>query len=241
MLEARSAAEFAGLIGEGGFDFLDFGCSRGGSIRWAMKSFGGKRGLGIDINPNKVAEARGAGFDAINFDILQIPQKPLVDFVVMNHFLEHVPDFKMVQEIIKRACDVSRRFVVIKQPFFDADGYLLQHGLKLYWSHWRGHPNTMSSFDLYRIFANLAEAGAIAGFSIHAKGPIQNSSHPAIHPVSSPRDQHSYDPTQHPPKPDKTFASAVYSETMALAWKDCGDPRELARRLRPDALMFAQY
>lgn len=37
-------------------DFLDIGCSTGRSLAWGKKFIGG-RGLGIDINPMKVAKA----------------------------------------------------------------------------------------------------------------------------------------------------------------------------------------
>jgi hypothetical protein len=50
-----------------GFDFVDFGCSAGGSIVWAARKFGGRRGLGVDINPGKVR------------------------FATMIDFLEHLP------------------------------------------------------------------------------------------------------------------------------------------------------
>src|SRR5215470_13328342 len=49
-------------------DFLDFGCSRGGSLRVAAALFGGQNGLGVDIDPAKVAAAQEAGAAAIVAD-----------------------------------------------------------------------------------------------------------------------------------------------------------------------------
>ena len=50
------------------YDFIDFGCSKGGSIEFAKKSFGVERGVGIDIDPAKVATARAAGHNAMIAD-----------------------------------------------------------------------------------------------------------------------------------------------------------------------------
>ncbi|QJB28886.1 hypothetical protein [Limnospira fusiformis] len=91
VISPETGDDFAKLIHEGHFDFLDFGCSKGESIGWSRKFLGGRRGLGIDINKKKVITARSAGYDAVIFDINNIPQKKLVRFTVMSHFLEHVP------------------------------------------------------------------------------------------------------------------------------------------------------
>ncbi len=40
------------------YDFVDFGCSSGDSIAFGKNHLGGHRGLGRDINPNKVGAAR---------------------------------------------------------------------------------------------------------------------------------------------------------------------------------------
>ena len=50
------------------YDFLDFGCSKGGSMEFAQATFGG-RGLGLDIDPAKVAASKAAGFDAAVQDV----------------------------------------------------------------------------------------------------------------------------------------------------------------------------
>lgn len=205
---------------EGGFDFLDFGCSRGGSIGLAMRLFDAKRGLGIDIAENKVKEARSAGYDAIVCDIKELPSRPLVRFCVMSHFLEHVPSRTDVVAYLKKAIAISREFIFIRQPYFDADGFLFQRGLKLYWSDWHGHTNTMSTLDFYSILMPMLKAGTIGNFSIHVSGPIHSSDYPAVHPIRSPRDQHEYDPAKHPEKPKKVqFEERVFTEVGVLITK----------------------
>ena len=54
------------------FDFVDFGTSRGDSISCAMRVFNAKSGIGIDINPNKIKEAKARGLHVINYDINRI-------------------------------------------------------------------------------------------------------------------------------------------------------------------------
>ena len=217
MTEPKNSAEFSKYVKEGKYDFVDFGCSKGGSIDWSMKFLGGKRGLGIDISPPKVTATKEAGFDAIEYNLLKLPQEKLFRFAILSHMLEHVPDLKMVQAFIQAACVVSKEFVLIRQPYFDSDGMLFQHGLKTYWSDWHGHPNCMTTFDLYKILQRLKDKGLVKAFSIHGKTHIPHSDHPRVHPLSSPEDQHAYDPDIHPPKPKRIdFDFPVYFETVAF-------------------------
>src|SRR5690606_876666 len=126
------------------YDFYDFGCSTGANIAYTNGVFPGLRGLGIDIAAPKVAAALGNGYDAVVFDILELPECKRVSFVTMSHFLEHLPSLSVARPIIAKAISVSRDFVMIRQPWFDADGELLRRGFKFYWSHWSGHRNKMT-------------------------------------------------------------------------------------------------
>lgn len=114
-------------------DFLDFGCSSGSSIKFAKERFGAERGVGIDIDPVKVAKTRDLGFEAIEADAsaLKLPPKS-VSFCIMSHFLEHLPGLRVAQKCISSACRVSRDFVYIKPPWFDADFDLWKLGYKVY-------------------------------------------------------------------------------------------------------------
>src|SRR5690606_2519300 len=99
-------------------DFYDFGCSQGGSIAHAMKHFGGKCGLGIDVDARKVEATRARGFEAEVLDILTLPEKKQVRFVTMMHFLEHLDSYATASAMLRMACAVSREFVYVAQPFF---------------------------------------------------------------------------------------------------------------------------
>jgi SAM-dependent methyltransferase len=227
--------EFAQYIVENKIDFLDFGCSSGNSLKWGKSVLGGEEGLGIDNSPKKVAQAREAGLRAMVFDINRIPDLKLVRFTILSHFLEHVSDLKAVRHFIQKACQVSTHFVLIKQPYFDADGYLLKHGLKTFWSDWRGHPNMMSTMSLFQILRDLRASGHVEKYSIHAKGRILSSADPRIHTLESPIDQHEYDPTRHPAKPPEiVFEVPVFYETVAFVTMKGMTHRDIVRKYRVD-------
>ena len=51
---------------------------------------------------------------------------------------------------------------------------------------------------------------------IFFQSEIEDSSHAAVHPLSSPKDQHQWDPKEHDPKPDHKFTFPVFQETGAV-------------------------
>lgn len=204
----------------GTYDFLDFGCSQGGSIQLAQSLFGKGNGLGLDIDPEKVARTRELGYDAMVADLTKLPLRANpVRYVILSHFLEHLPGLKTAEQAVSCAVRAARDFVYISQPWFDSDGYLFRRRLKLYWSDWHGHPNRMTTLDFRFLLEFFREKGDIAGYTIFGHGPIFTSRHKAIHPLSSPRNQNSYDVGVHPSKPviPKLFSSPVFTEIQVLA------------------------
>lgn len=216
-LYPNGAVDFSNLIKDGVFDYIDFGCSTGGSLLFSQRTLGGKRGLGIDCKQSKVESTRIAGFDAVNFNIHDIPDNKLVRFVIMSHFLEHVPDPSDVKAFIRKACAISTDFVYIQQPYFDSDSYLARNGLKLFWSDWRGHPNRMTSLELLITLRDLRMEGIDINYSIHFRRKIKNSDDRRIHSILSPIDQHEYEIGKHPEKPQTIkFVEPVYAEIIAM-------------------------
>ena len=53
------------------YNFVDFGCSAGCSMTFAMDPLGGRRALGLDINTTKVNTARAAGFNVEVADLIE--------------------------------------------------------------------------------------------------------------------------------------------------------------------------
>ncbi|MGP0565578.1 MULTISPECIES: class I SAM-dependent methyltransferase [unclassified Nitrospina] len=222
------------------YDFLDFGCSAGASLRNEL--FGGKRGLGLDSNPDKVEKARAEGVEAEVADITKLNPKELgkVRFVKMVHFLEHLPGRQAARDCIKSACQLAREFVFIRQPYFDADGYLFSLGLKLYWSDWNGHPYNMTSLDLHNMLSRLQKhTSLITRFIIFFKYEIKDSSATFLHPISSPGDQHHWDSEVHDPKPEVEFTFPVFREAGAVILTGSMEMNEgLSRFLKSCRVVF---
>ncbi len=225
--------EFRRLIETASIDYIDFGCSKGGSLAFAKTRFNGHRGLGIDIDQSKVEKTIAAGYDAIRYDIHDIPDEKLVRFVVLSHFLEHVPGNADVKDFIRKACTISNEFVYIQQPYFDADPYLFERGLKLFWSDWSGHPNRMTSLELWLVLRDLKEEGLPITFSLHAYRLIPDSSDPRIHPLASPVNQFDYTADVHPPKDQFVqFDNNVFYELICLITLPGFDHVEQLKKLR---------
>jgi hypothetical protein len=214
-----------------GYDFLDFGCSKGDSMKFAQDTFGG-RGLGLDFDADKVEIAKRAGFDAVQQDVTQLSPKTMgrVRYVIMSHFLEHLPTINYAKRCIASACSVAREFVLIQQPYFDADGYLFERGLKLYWSDWHGHLNHMTSLQFYNILSVVAPKLGIKRFLIGRRFPLTDSAAPEIHPLASPQDQGTWLPEEHAPKGKCKFDFPVFRDTFAIVLMDDLEPcRPLAQ------------
>lgn len=134
--------------------------------------------------------------------------------MLLFHFLEHVPDQRAVQAYINKALKVSRRFVLIKQPYFDADGYLARKGLKLYWSDWTGHPNRMTSLDLA---LTLRNSGTNFIYSVHGHSKIKRGDEDLFQAINAPIDQHHHNPGIHPGRKVPFLLPRIYRETIAVA------------------------
>ena len=206
----------AGSDRPGGFgriDFLDLGASSGGSFVFAKEHLGGMTGLGIDLDSKKVAEMQTKGFDAQEGDAtaLDLPTDS-VRFVIMSHFLEHLPSLSAVTETLRGASRVARDFLFIQGPVFDSDSYLASFGLGFYWSNWSGHTCHLTITDLTTILRELG----LDNHVVMVSGKIKNSKAPAVLPVGAPRNQHDYDPEKHPSKAVIRFDHHLFSEFVCL-------------------------
>lgn len=194
-----------------GYDFIDFGASNGGCIEFAKARLGGKRGVGIDIDPKKVEQMVKHGYDCVQGDITMLDFPPdLVRFVTMSHVLEHLPDLASVRKAIACAADVASDFLFIQGPYFDADEYLKKLGLKFFWSDWSGHPCRLTTEDLHAILIELG----LNNFNMMVRLKVKDSKDPAIHPWNSPKNSHEYNPDIHPTKPHIRFSIPTYKEMV---------------------------
>ncbi len=192
-----------------GYDFLDFGASKGASIEFAKNHLFGHKGLGIDIDPKRVKIMKKAGYDCIVGDLtnLKVPDKS-VRFVKMAHILEHMEDVKNVQKVVSSAKKAATDFLVITGPFFDADEYLKSQGFKLHWSDYPDHPCHLTTTQLTTILKKLN----LNDYDLYLRYPISDSANPHIHPLNSPSWSHQYDPNVHPPKKLVTFSKNVWTD-----------------------------
>lgn len=168
-----------------GVDFIDFGCSVGGNTKLVQNIYKNLRGIGIDLDIKKVNKAKENDVDAYSYDILALRNEKVVSFVTMSHFLEHLESRSLVNSFIHKAVAVATDFVHIRQPCFDADGYLLQKGFKLFWSDWHGHKNNTTSLDFYKICELLRNSNKIKSYHIYGRSPIFDSNDECIIPLSA--------------------------------------------------------
>lgn len=172
------------FLAAGEYDFIDLGCSKGGSLEFGKRWLGGKKGLGIDIVERKVLKTRERGLDACWADARDISLHPdSVRFVTMLHFLEHLPSIYDAEKCIESACDASTDFVYIRQPWFDSDGYLFSRGLKLYFSYWRHHPNAMTTLEFHKIMSRIKK---VKRWRLYGWDEVTSSDHFAVLPLSTP-------------------------------------------------------
>lgn len=209
------------------YDFLDFGASKGGSIDFAKARLGGKRGLGIDINPERVKKMQKAGYDAMVGDFVDLTLPPkCVRFVLMSHILEHVPDLKIVERTIDTARTAATDYLVITGPYFDEDKYLESLGFKFHWSDYRGHTCHLTTSQLMKILKKLE----LDDYELYLRGPIADSSNRHILPLSTPVDSLHYDPKVHPPKPTVKFGRPIWTDFVCyIRLRDIPNWHELTR------------
>lgn len=188
------------------YDFVDIGCSNGGSLRHAAKRFGAERGLGIDTNPDKVAAACEAGLHAVAADVADVPGRGVVRFVSMMQTLEHLADLDTVEAVVGRAAELATDFLYIHHPSFEDEHYLRANGLCLYYHNWSGHPCHALCADLFAIFERLG----LMQYHVRPLQPIDDSSHPSVLPTSAPKNQHEYDESLHGRKPELRFDRPIH-------------------------------
>lgn len=228
------------LIDASKYEFLDFGCSAGASLERYGKMFNAEmKGLGLDISPEKVKLTIEKGFDAKICDITKLQLNAKVRFGVMHHFLEHIPSIQDVSIIIKKACFVIDEFLIIRQPYFEADSYLFSHGLKLFWSNWKGHANHMTLLEFHNILMPMVNDGQIKSFSLYGLYPITGSEDLNVHNLDSEIDQHEWINGKHSNKKIIDFTVPVYKEVLAIIDISGNATRQIESIFKPPEKFFS--
>lgn len=229
------------------YDFVDFGCSTGRSLSFGEKKLGGKRGIGIDIDIEKVKRANhniknsediSGSHSVVCEDITRLSEQNLtskVRFTTCIHFLEHLFGIESAEKIIESAINISEEFVFISQPYADMDAQLFKSGFKTYYSDWLGHINLMTSYDFYKICRNFYYRGLIKEFIIFATDEIKDSSSSIILPLESRLNQHEYDANIHPPKDGSIKFTGLYKDiNVFLMINDDADFEKTVKNINSD-------
>lgn len=219
------------------FDFLDFGASKSASIDYGIKHFFAKRGLGIDLDEERVRQMNESGYDCMVGDLtnLSVPDN-CVRFVKMAHILEHMPNLNGVEKAIASAKRAATDFLVITGPFFDEDAYLRSKGLKLDWSDYPEHTCHLTIKQLLNILKKLN----INTYEMYVRYKIADSSSDRIHPLSSPVGSHQYNPKIHPPKKKIKFNKDVWTDFVCyIKLKEVKNWNEITKAYK-DQIPFSE-
>lgn len=197
-----------------GYDFLDFGSGIGGSLVHCEKEFGASRGLGIDVDPDKVRKAQSLGREVVLGDILSLPASVSVRFVSMMDFLEHLPNFKAVEAMLAVARRAACEFIFIRHPSFEDEAYLNSLGLKQYWTDWTGHKAHILISDFSEMFHRIG----LSAWNVTFRDPVVSSDDASILPLSAPPNLHGYDSAICGPKKSVSFAKSVHRQLDIVVW-----------------------
>lgn len=167
------------------YDFIDLGCSRGGSIEHCMSRFGATRGLGLDTSPRKVEQTRTAGYDAIVGDARELDLDGAVSFVSMLDFCEHLPSARVVEDVLAAAARSARDFLYIKHPSFEGKELAESLGVRQYWWDWHGHTAHVRVAD----YCTMLERIGLANYCVRFLGRIDDSTHATVIPTTMPPDR----------------------------------------------------
>lgn len=162
------------------FDFVDLGCSNGGSLRHCAKRWGDKKGVGVDLSEIKVRKALKLGFDSVLADATTINLEKRVEFVSMMNFLEHLPDLATVEAVIAASARSARDFLFIRHPSFEGEEEGNALGYRQFWWTWDHHPTHVRLADYKRIFKKLD----LQAYLIRHVDRVDTTAHPSVVPES---------------------------------------------------------
>lgn len=209
--EARNALLYRALH-EGVFDYLDFGTHKGGGIEVGRR-MGGRLGLGVELSDEKVVAGLQRGFYVLSEDVFRISgERPLVDFAICRHVLEHLPNIHVVALVLEQLKRLVRSHILIEQPDFSQERYLFGLGLKLQAFFLKGHACPMPTRELVRIFWDL-------GFDRFALGGmlrIRNSDSSMVHRADAPNQIGKWRPGDLPKPATIVFDRPIFRDIVAV-------------------------
>lgn len=190
-------------------DFIDLGCSTGGSYSQMVKRFGYERGLAIDIDGKKVKTARCNGVPAIHMDARRLSFFRDNSFraVTMSYFLEHLPSRELIEEVLRESVRIGSETIYVRGRMFN-DEALKDAGVRFFWSNWRGHQTHIEGEEVVQLLTDLGAHD----IEVKYLGQVETTDDPCIHPLEAGKDRHAYDPAIDPPKPVGIPLEDIYQE-----------------------------
>ena len=190
-------------------DFIDIGCSKGGSYKHIKKKFNFTSGLGIDLDETKVFQSLQNNIPALVLDAtnLSIFTDNACKLISIMHVLEHLPNIKVIEDVIKESIRVASDKIYIRGPTF-YDNYLKEKGFRFFWSHWTGHTCHVEPDDIIKILKKYN----ISNYELNYLRQVEDSSDTTIQPFNCDIDRFDYDPEIDPPKEMGIKLENIYKE-----------------------------
>lgn len=176
------------------YDFIDLGCSNGGSTRHCTKRFGARQGIGIDIDPGKVAGALAAGFPSALGDATNVGLQKQVRFVSMMNFLEHLPNLSLVEKVIGSAAESATDFLFIRHPSFEGEAHGKAIGFKQFWWDWDHHPTRFRVEDYCGMFDRLG----LSNYMVRYVDRVDFTDHSSVLPADAPSNMNKNEAAAYP-------------------------------------------
>jgi hypothetical protein len=176
-------------------DLIDFGCGKGGSIRYLSSVLGCDNFIGID---NKDINVDFEFFKADLTEEASVPYRS--DYVSCFNFLPNLHNSESVLNVILLGLNTAEKGLVIRQANFDHSDYLKDLGFQYKWSNMSSNRMRLTSLEfmtmLGSIFTTHPEIHAIFLGSRH---PIYSAGHDFI-PYSASRNSKQGDYDEIPPE-----------------------------------------
>lgn len=135
MAESEDASPASGpsedlrqLCHEFSASYVDFGCGRGGSMRFADSLMGGA-GIGVEKSADKVEHARRAGHQVVHGDVLDLTARGVAVASVSIDLVPELSGPKEFETLITNMIRCARDFALVQHLSFDGAETLFARGL----------------------------------------------------------------------------------------------------------------
>ena len=210
------------------YQLIDLGSGEGKFADWAKGVFGFESILCIE----KEGACRDAvlkrGFSFKQGDVL----KPRTlaglrsDFVTLSHFLEHLPEMKDTERVLRRVVKIARKGIVVSTPVWDCDSVLRLIGARFYWSEWADHTAKITAVELNEVAKKLGW-----NYKLFASGFLSKLTDREICRVDSPS---GVGPGENVITMEYKFRPCLFSAATLLMWQ--GEiPKEFSNYLLSDS------